>query len=420
MTTEPRKHHYIPQSILRCFSIGGKRRNVFVFDKVKQRCFSLPIPDAGAERDFYRFEINGVDVNLETLFDTLDTRLANLVAKIAEDRSIALLTAEERYDLTIVTACQLLRTKILRTSAVEIGRQLTQRLQEKDIDLRVELTNSQSRLISLSRLLDLGPTADLLANKDILLIISHETNLWTSDNPVVFHNTFPYGRAALKAPGVEIYYPLTADLCLAFLCPSFKEMLTESFDPLHPRPTIKDPLMANVLKSLKDYTPVEYPASNSIFLNSLQVYNSSRFLFGSEDNFDLARKAICEHPNLQEVLTLTNVGELGSPPPPNRNMPVGDWLVVESGHRHHAFPVELLNEGSWTIDFTTTDLVKLATIEQDAPFDCVTVYQDGRQSRMIRDVMFCHIEVAERRFVRIQHPDESMNAVMEQINRNEA
>lgn len=236
MPTEPKKHHYVPRSILRHFSIGGERRSVFVFDKTSQRSFPSPIPDAGAEKNFYRVDLDGRNINFEPFFDSLDHRLATLVAKIVNVSSLAALSAAERYDLAVVTACQLLRTKLQRTSPIEISRQFSQRLQDEGLEAPTELTESASRFASFKRLLELEPLADLLASKDLLLIISHETKFWTSDNPVVLHNSFSYGRCGLAAPGVEIYHPLAAHLCLSFLCPSIKEILAESFDQdLHSR-----------------------------------------------------------------------------------------------------------------------------------------------------------------------------------------
>lgn len=414
---EPMKHHYVPQSILRRFSIGGKRQSIFVFDKAEQRSFQSHIKDAGAERNFYRVNIDGRSINLETSFQDIDDQFAELVNKVVKASSIAVLSASERYNLAVVTACQLLRTKLQRTSPIEISKQLTQRLQDLGMEAPTELTDSASRLISIRRLLELEPIVDLLASKDLLLLSSHQAKLWTSDNPVVIHNTFPYGQCGLASPGVEIYHPLSDHLCLEFLCPSIQEMIAESLDPLHPRPASKDPRMHQTLKCLQNGTPLEVDSNCQLFLNSLQVGQSSRFLFGSEDDFDLARRAISKYPDLQEVRSLTTVGSVGSMTP-SPNMPMGTWLVIESGHRHHILAVELLeDEGSGTIDFTTADLAKLAMVELNSPFDCVTLFKDRHQIHMIREVIFCHVERAGHRFVRVQHTDANMNALMEQINR---
>jgi hypothetical protein len=109
---------------------------------------------------------------------------------------------------------------------------------------------------------------------------------------------------------------------------------------------------------------------------------------------------------------------MGMAPLPDPRMPPGSWLVVEVGHRLHMLPIELVPSGSWTIDFTTTDETKLGMIEGDAPFDCVRLFQDRQEMQGIRDVVFRHVELDGRRFVRALHADESHNTLMEQIHRD--
>ena len=49
-----------------------------------------------------------------------------------------------------------------------------------------------------------------LGSKHILLFKSpqHES-FWLSDNPLVFHNSFPYGDVGFESSGVEIYLPVS-------------------------------------------------------------------------------------------------------------------------------------------------------------------------------------------------------------------
>ena len=416
MATEPRKHHYVPQSILRNFSIDGERRNVFVFDKALQRSFASPILDAGAERNFYRVHLGAEELNYESFFDRLDCRLAELLTKVLDSESLLALSAEERSDLAMVTACQLLRTKLQRTSPIDIARQLAQRFQDEGMESPGSIADSDARFLSFQRLLDFQPIIDLLASKDILLITVRDAKLWTSDNPIVFHNNFPNGRPALAAPGVEIYYPLSSHLCLGFLCPSIKQSLEESSDSRHPMPASRDSLMLRLLKSLREQTPLESSEDYSLFLNSMQIRQSSRFLYNSENDFKQAKQAISKHPHLGDVQSLVTVGPMGALPPPDPRIPPGTWLHVETGNRQYMIAVGSVDESSWTIDFTTTDIVKLALVEQSAPFNCVTLIKNGQQTRMLRDVVFCHLEHKGSRFVRVQHSDAAMNTLMEKIN----
>ncbi len=389
-----------------------------MFDKSSGRSFASPIGDAAAERDFYRVDLGERHINFEPLFQNLDDRLASLVAKLTTAPSLKELDPADRYDLAVVTACQLLRTKLQRTSPMEVARQLSQRLEESGFGLPEEtLDEQQVRLGSLRRLLALEEVAAVLAAKDLVLVKTASPALWTSDNPVVFYNSFPYGRPALAAPGVEIYHPIAPSLCLAFLCRSLGEILAESLDPRHPRPASNNPLMPRLLASIREGVPLDGDDNYSTYLNELQIRNSSRFLYSSRDDFGLAAEVLTRNPSLREVRSLVTVGEMGTWLPPNPDMPSGTWLVVESGHRHHILPVTLIEDDSWAFAFTTTDETKLLLMESDSPFDSVTLYSDGHALQMIRGVVFQYLERNGLRYVRVQHADPNDNALAEQIHR---
>ena len=110
MEKEPKKHHYVPRSVLRSFSIGGARRSVFVFDKNNGRVFSSTVGNAAADNHFYRVDLGKHRINFEPLFQDLDDRLANLVTRLTTTPSLSALDSADRHDLAVVTACQLLRT----------------------------------------------------------------------------------------------------------------------------------------------------------------------------------------------------------------------------------------------------------------------------------------------------------------------
>lgn len=327
MPNEPKKHHFVPQSVLRSFSIGGKRRSVFVFDKHEQRSFPSPITDAGAQRHFYSIPVGADRFNFEPFFQEFDDRLAGLIAKISATPSPAALSQDERYDLAAVTACQLLRTKLQRTSPIELAKRLAASLREAGIPFRDDVDGSEEEHFSPRSLLRIDAIAELLVRKDLVVILSREPNLWTSDNPVVLENVFPSQASALAASGVEIYHPIAPHLCVAFLCPSHREMLVESFDPAHPRPAPADPFFLQLLESLRTGVPLEVSGNYPTYLNSLQVSHSSRFLYSCEDDFDFAREILSARPDLREVRTLVSVGAMGSAPPPDPRMPAGTWLA---------------------------------------------------------------------------------------------
>src|SRR5258706_429939 len=65
MGIAPKKHHYVPQSVLTKFSIGGAGKQIYVFDKLEDRLWQSAIRDAGSENRFNTLEIDGEQISFE-------------------------------------------------------------------------------------------------------------------------------------------------------------------------------------------------------------------------------------------------------------------------------------------------------------------------------------------------------------------
>ncbi len=112
--------------------------------------------------------------------------------------------------------------------------------------------------------------AGILAEKDLILFqCTGKDRFWLSDNPVVMMNSFPYGRIGLKAPGIEVYMPVSQHRCLAFLCPSICEIISECLDPADPRPTLKNPFYAPFPGAVPTGNPVPTEARFVDALNGI-------------------------------------------------------------------------------------------------------------------------------------------------------
>src|SRR5258706_429937 len=84
MGIAPKKHHYVPQSVLTKFSIGGAGKQIYVFDKLEDRLWQSAIRDAGSENRFNTLEIDGEQISFEDAFRDVDSRLATLLDRILE------------------------------------------------------------------------------------------------------------------------------------------------------------------------------------------------------------------------------------------------------------------------------------------------------------------------------------------------
>jgi hypothetical protein len=121
MTSQAKKHHYVPQALLRHFSIDGAGQRIWVLDKTTGRTFPAPIADVACETHFNTLQIDGRKIVLESAFDAIDSMAAPLLRKILDRRTIGGLSADERYGVALIAATQLLRVKLQRTTPIAVA-----------------------------------------------------------------------------------------------------------------------------------------------------------------------------------------------------------------------------------------------------------------------------------------------------------
>jgi hypothetical protein len=223
MGDQSKKHHYVPQSVLRGFSSNQEQTRIYVFDKTKMRSFTSRIYDAGCENQFNTIKVDGQAISFEGLFQTNDDQLALLLNKIRSNRSLAPLTSQDRVVLSEVVAAQFIRTKMARTTIRSIAEHL--------------------------------------------------------------QNTFPYGEVGLSAPGIEIYFPISSDLALGFFCPSMEIKIQQILSSEHP--DIDRQKYGEINRGLQEGNSVSLGPGTVQFLNELQVHRSSRFLYSSTDKSNI-------------------------------------------------------------------------------------------------------------------------------------
>jgi hypothetical protein len=425
MTKISVKHHYVARCLIANFNVKGRPNHIYVFDKHRGNAFISSLKDAGSENDFNTVELKGVKVNFEPLFQDIDDLTANITRKLIETESLTALSDEERVGLAIITAAQLLRTKLQRTSPAELTRQLNERLQASGLDqngvpyLDMQSENDE-RLFSLQQLIQLEEYTEPFLAKDLLLLRTSEAHPFLiSDNPVVMHNTFPYGEIGLKARGIEIYFPISKNLCLAFYCPSIRLKLRNAFGSREPKLGADASWLDKVYLGLNSLEAVDAITSTVDFVNELQIRSSSRFLYGSTKDFSFARRILERTPGAQNVKSLYGVSMIGTLPPPREDFPPGEYLVVYGARDHHMLAIKDLSDADENggIQFITSDFEKLRVIEQDSPFEVVYVYRDGQAVRMLRDAEFGEVDYAGVHPNRIKAVSEGFNQLLALIHK---
>ena len=327
---KPKKNqHYVPQSYLKNFILNPNKneKQIFVFDKVTQRKFTNSIKNIAYEKYFYDFpEIlvsPGEDPQkVENLFSELEGRQHKLLKHIQKKIdffrmnliqiliSKKVLNQSQKIDLSYVVAFQLFRTKEFRNFLLEmrevnkpffdklikqeINEIITQFPAEYSITLNEESASEIKSMLfertddKLSFMYKEGLSAihsnfmfssyeqaSQIIRKHIYLIGINDTNkpFFTSDHPVV---QYPHlGLNGINSPGIEIAFPINSKAILIMKEKShfYKfAKLDGNFFPL----------------TLNDVD----------FYNQLQVYGSNRFVFCSEDRFDLVEEICKNNPDV--------------------------------------------------------------------------------------------------------------------------
>jgi hypothetical protein len=408
---DPKKHHYVPRSILRRFSIGDEGRQVHVFDKATRRTYKSAINDAGAENHFYSVEVGDQRLVLERLFNDIDDEGATLLDKICRERSLGSLSEAERLLLCEVAAAQLLRVKGMRRELIEVSRQLLGLLKkyggasDEELDEHV-MTDGQARRTSIEYLAELPSFAGPFREKDLVLITSEEESFLIGDNPVVVNNSFPYGDLGLSSPGVEIYLPISRDLVVGFYCRSIRDYL-ERFEARGQREY--QPL----LESIRSGEPIEFAPEKIRFINQLQVLRSTQYLYSAEQDFSLVLAMLERDPGLAQGRGLIKMGWEGYTH--RESMPMGTFVVAVGQVSHYMIPAEIVDEGGgeceWAFQSPLPAMVREAIA--DSPFREVTLFVDKTMRRQTRDVIFL---MRENGLVCVRMRDEALHQLFLTIN----
>lgn len=417
--TVSKKHHYVPQSLLRKFSIDDEKKQIYVFDKLQKSSFSSSIVNAACENNFNILTINDEKINFEHLFQENDDKLAELITKINADKHLNGLSNNNKNELCYIVAKQIVRTKMYRTSMLSSAEQLSKTLKDFGIDPS-EVSNfnipsdSDIRKATLGSLLNTDQIASALNNKQLILIHRGKNEcFWISDNPVVRHNAFPYGEFGLNSPGIEIYFPISSKLVIGFFCPSIIIKLDTALNSKEEY--IDKKLYTSMFEGINKGEAISMGETTVTYLNSLQIGSSSRFLYAAENDFSLAERIIDKNPEATNIKTLMKIGKMGHAPKPKTSMPKGMWVVAYGNTNHYMLPVSKLNNKSYILEFETKDLELLQIILKDQPLQQVVLFQDGQERKGMRKVKFEVNQIGAVAKIKVKHIDDMLNNIIEKM-----
>lgn len=314
--------HYVPQFLLKNFTENGK--HVYVYDKKDNKCFKTHTKNIASEKGFYNFTVKNLKFSAEMSFSDVEYKSSEIIKKIVNKENIYLINKIEKEILSYFTAIQMLRVKQLRTNLKEMENSLISHFKKitkmeypNKIRSEDEIKAASIAMISKHAL----KYASAINNKLWFLLKTDEPyNFYISDNPITMMNIYdfgPYGNIGLVVKGIQIYFPISKHLALAFWCESYKKMIEESFMIYEKIKKINDidlkneqvyklletphfKLFQDRYKSLKDGSPINHDEENVNGFNSLQIEYASRFIFSSKENLDFAKDVIRKNPLLKQ------------------------------------------------------------------------------------------------------------------------
>jgi len=314
-TNRPVLQHYVPQFLLKNFC-ESKKRLVWVFDKQTGQKFQSNIKNIASEKGLYDYEAEGKTRSIEPALSELETETAHIMKSIRKTESIANLTEDQRYALSLFFSVQFFRTRYHADQVYEFACGFDQVVRRfganpEDMPGYAPPDREGARLGMLESIGEAHKFIPLFLSKSWLLAkTSSRRPLQISDNPLVLQNSLnrggPLGNIGLAVKGIEIYLPLTPELVLGMFCPSieirFREgsrtyaQISRLVPAIRERPDLDFSRIDKLLSALDGGSAVTLDADNVTNLNSLQVIFARRFVFSCTNDFSFAERMIRDHP----------------------------------------------------------------------------------------------------------------------------
>ena len=296
--------HYVPQMLLRGFSISADTEQVHVFDKRTDKAFITTVRNIAAEHGYYDL---GDSATLDEAMTRADEVTFPIIERIRARRSLSDVSAVDRTFLAGFVTLQFLRTRGFQEHFRHIGHALVDAIaqrglkppQEWEAHLTAERQRAHYLRVIPGFLKDFLPH---LLNKDLLLFkTDRSTPFCISDNPVALNNTVNdddgiRGTLGFAVPGIEVHLPISSELSLAYICPS----IGAGFQVLQKQLRSFGGLISEdafyYLHALDTGKAIKLKPDNVRFHNSLQIRNAERFVISSRNEFADAADMVASDP----------------------------------------------------------------------------------------------------------------------------
>lgn len=301
--------HYVPQLLLRGFATA-KRKQIYVFDKLRARAFRSSVRNLACERGFYDLPNDSAHPEgLDKWLQTLESTTAPIIQSIRTRRTLIHLAPAERQWIASFIAVQRVRTRQHREISSDLNKQIADVLREmgtepNNVKNFRELTEAEIRETSIADIPRLALTLlpHILDKAWLLIAASPFTPFWIGDHPVVLANNLNpgdgiRGTLGFGVKGIEIYLPISSDLTLGCLCPTIPEMFAEAKARLIP-PALRDSRTDDFLEAFTGRTTLQLDPENVKYHNSLQAISAERFVYSIHGEFGMVQEMLATNPEL--------------------------------------------------------------------------------------------------------------------------
>lgn len=416
MSDGSKKHHFVPRSLLKNFCNEDGR--LFVFDKTTKKSFSSTIENAGHENHFNSIDLEGTKLNFEKLFDEIDSDQAVLIRKLIAFENQWKLTETEKWKLAYFTMVQSYRTKLNRTSIVELSASIQDWVNELNKNgafepMDIGLGMEQSKIISIGQIEDIPKHVHHLTERKISIVRAATGHgFYCSDNPVVLYNPFPYLRVGFGGVGTEICFPISKNLLLCFTCATTARKIEHTYHKYRSNGIEIPEEIERLYRGLYLQQIVTMDSKFVDFFNHLQVRSSSRFLYSATAEFGVAKGMIEQAPDLKEVKSQRTLGQQ-----PLLEMQDGKYIVfhfkdkdhtlirVEHIDNSHELRFKVSTEDRWKIEFL---------YRSKEVIDFVQTFENKMERRGMRDVEITSFDTSSGLVV-ISHQDKGMAEILKHM-----
>jgi Protein of unknown function (DUF4238) len=314
--TVAKVQHYVPQFLLRNFG-SGKKDQIWVYDKLTDKCFRTNTKNVASESRFYDFELGDFTVSIEPMLSSREAAAKRALARVLESDSVLELSPKEKSEIAIFLGLQMTRTRSFRQEWQEFPGQLRESLLSKGFTLSEELeltqllkqpSENQSKIQTVRFMVEsCGEFAKHFLNKEWLLVSTvGKIPFIISDNPITKQNANESrlrGNLGLASIGIELYFPISPTRAIAMWCPTIMKNLREKAHQLRNQPykfrSHDETEVVSFAESIERGKPPVFSAESVENFNSLQVVFSERYIFSSSEDFYLARQMITSRPDIR-------------------------------------------------------------------------------------------------------------------------